>query len=234
MSTPLWYYNLANSVRKTFGKLPSGLPEAQPAKLFDLRANAGQVHAGQKARGRSWATTTGICLHQTACMMGERPERYLNTGAHLVVTRTGKVIWLHNFDKIIAHGNGWNTQTVGIEIDGLYAGVEGNLKTVWDDPTTPSREMPQALTDESVDATQDAIRWIYSTIMANSGNCRALVAHRQASEDRRNDPGSAIWQRIALPMAKELNLTDGGAGFKLGKGYPIPEQWDPSKRGYSY
>ncbi len=235
MASPLWLYDLSRKVRGLFGNLPSGMPQIKPGAAFhDRRATAGQVHAGQKAKGRSWKTTTGICLHQTACHMGERPARYDNTGAHVIVTRMGQVIWLHNFDKIIAAANGWNTQTVSIEVDGLYAGVEGRISTVWDDPSTPFREQPQELTDAAVDATCDVIRWIYSEATASGAVMRALVAHRQASESRRNDPGSAIWQRVALPMAKELGLSDGGIGFKLPGGYAIPEEWDPRNVGIRY
>jgi len=235
MASPLWYYDLQRNIKALFGKLPSGLPEAQPGTAFnDQRAVASQVHAGQKAKGRSWKSTTGICLHQTACVLGERPGRWDTVGCHVGITRAGQVMWLHNFDKIVAHGNGWNTQTVGIEIDGLYEGIEGFPATVWDDPSTKVHEVGQLPTPESVTATMQVIRWICDTVAQNGGSVRALVAHRQASANRRNDPGSALWKAVALPMHKELGLNDGGPGFTLGQGYPIPEAWDPRYRGVKY
>lgn len=197
--------------------------------LIDRRKFAAQQHGPKgkwKVGRRALAKTTGICLHQTACLLGERPERWDTVGCHVGITRSGKVIWLHDFDRVVAHGNGWNAQTVGIEIDGLYAGIEGDAKTVWDDPSTPQRELGMVLTVETEIAVKDAIRWICGKAPA----VKALVAHRQSSESRRNDPGSAIWQRIALPMMKECDLSDGGPGFKIGDGRPIPEAWDPSRR----
>lgn len=202
-----------------------------PSKLYDRRANASKKHDYGK---RDWSKVTGICLHQTACVLGENPPRWDTVGCHVGITKTGKVVWLHDFDRLIVHGNGWNTQTVGIEIDGLYAGVEGDPKTVWDDPSTPHKEVGQVLTQDAIDSTQEAIRWIYDRVAAHGGQVKALVAHRQASENRRNDPGSAIWKAIALPMAVEFDLSDGGAGFKIGKGYPIPESWDPRRKGFKY
>jgi hypothetical protein len=211
----------------------SDILEAYPAPtlLSDLRTQASQKHDYGK---RAWTAVTGICLHQTACLLGERPARWETVGAHLGVTRGGRVIWLHDFDRLVVHGNGWNTQTVGIEIDGLYAGLEGDPRTVWDDPSTPNRERGMVLTAEAIDATTTAIRWICSEVARRGGAIKALVAHRQASEDRRNDPGSAIWKAVALPLQAELELSDGGVGFKLGSGRPIPEAWDPRCIGVKY
>jgi hypothetical protein len=174
---------------------------------------------------------TGCVLHQTACLLGERPERYDTVGAHFAVTRAGKVIWLHDFNRKVAAANGWNNGTFSVEIDGIYAGVEGDPSTVWDDPTTAIHERAMVLTPETVTAAKALIRWSKSILGARMN---VLVAHRQSSGSRRDDPGSAIWQQIALPMHAELQLSDGGIGFKLDDGMPIPESWDPRCHGYRY
>ena len=206
-------------------------------EFHDRRKTAAQAHGpgGKwKVGRRSWKKVTGVCLHQTACVLGERPARYDTVGAHICITRAGKVIWLHDFDRVVVHGHGWNAQTIGIEIDGLYAGVEGDPKTVWDDPSTPGKEKGQGLTQAATDATKQTLRWIDDVVTEKGGDFKALVAHRQSSDTRRNDPGSAIWKAIALPMSTELGLNDGGAGFKLNDGYPIPEAWDPRRIGIKY
>lgn len=193
-------------------------------EFHDRRASAARAHDHGKRK-----PPTGICLHQTACLLGERPARWDSVGAHLGITRAGKVIWLHSFDRLVWHGNGWNAGTIGIEIDGLYAGVEGDESTVWDDPSTGTREQAMELTPRAIIASIQTIRWI----CAQAPTIKALVAHRQSSRSRRNDPGSAIWKEIALPMAAELGLSDGGPGFAIG-GYPIPEAWDPTRKGVRY
>ncbi len=204
-----------------------------PARLVDLRKTAAQSHHGYATRGRPWTTVTGITLHQTACVLGERPSRWNTVGAHYGVTRSGQVMWLHDPDRIVIHGNGWNTRCVGIEIDGLYAGVDGDPKTVWNDPSTPQREQGQVLTMEAQLATCELIRWITSEVAKHGGEVTKLVAHRQSSKSRRDDPGSAIWRGIALPMSAELGLDDGGDGFEIG-GYPIPVEWDPTRTRWKY
>lgn len=193
------------------------------ANFHDRRAFAAQSHHGYDTRARSLEHVTGICLHQAACDMGEDPHRYDTMGAHLGITRAGHVVWLHAFDRLVVHGNGWNAGTIGIEISGLYAGIEGDASTVWDNPGTTKRETGQVLTAEAIAACQETIRWICSQLP----QVKALVSHRQASASRRSDPGQAVWRAIALPVAAELALTDGGPGFTLGDGLPIPREWDP-------
>lgn len=212
--------------------IPGGLSGVElPVEYHDRTKFASSKHV--RALPRMWRSVTGICLHQTACLLGERPARWDTIGAHVGVTRSGKVLKLHNFNRVVYHGNGWNNGTVGIEIDGLYAGVEGDEKTVWDDPSTPSREKGMELTYQTIVAARAAVRWICYEVERNGGRVKVLVAHRQASKNRRNDPGSAIWQEIAMPLHKELGLSEGGYSFTLGDGRYIPSEWNPESP-YSY
>lgn len=200
-------------------------------RFFDRRQTASNKTDGGP---RSWQMITGITLHQTSCLLGENPPRWDTVGAHVGVTRSGKVIWMHDFTRIIWHGNGFNTKTVGIEIDGRYEGVEGNPKTLWDDPSTPQHEVANSITNETVETTKQAIRWIVDEVARHGGKVSKLVAHRQSSRNRRDDPGSGLWSRVGLPMKTELGLDDGGPGFKIDTGYAIPVEWDPSRSGFHY
>jgi hypothetical protein len=190
---------------------------------------------------RSWTQTTGITLHQTACNMGERVARYDTIGAHFAVLRSGRVLRMADLNTVVYHGNGWNTRCVGIEVDGLYSGLEDDpdtaqdeaLRTTWDDPSTPTREQPMVVTEAAMRSTRQLIRWIRHEIARNGGKLTVLNAHRQSSKDRRNDPGETIWKAVALPLHAELGLTDGGPGFEIG-GYPVCVEWDPSRVGYKY
>lgn len=208
-----------------------------PIEVIDRREFAIQAHGpkrGWRVTDRKWSEVTGVCLHQTACILGENPSRWDSVGAHIGITRSGKIIWLHDFDREVAHANGFNSQTVGIEVDGLFAGIEGDPKTVWDNPGTAIREVAQSPTDAQLESLKIAVRWIAAEVAAKSGvPMKALVAHRQSSDTRRNDPGSAVWA-VALELMKELKLSDGGPKFKIGDGLPIPEAWDPSRKGIPY
>lgn len=192
-------------------------------------------------RRRSWGEVRGVTLHQTACDMGERVERYDTIGAHFTVLRSGRVIWHEDLDRVVYHGHGWNDQCVGIEVNGLYAGLEDDpdtaldeaLKTTWDDPSTPTRERPMQVTPQAMRATRELVRWIHWYVAQRGGKVSVLGAHRQSSKDRRNDPGETIWRQVALPLHAELGLSDGGVGFVIG-GYPIPADWDPRCAGHKY
>lgn len=191
---------------------------------------------------RSWQQTTGWTLHQTACDMGERVERYDTTGAHWVVLRSGRIIRLCNNDRIVYHGNGWNSRCTSVEVNGLYAGREDDpdtaqdeaLRSTWDDPSTPTREKPMQVTPAAMLSLRMLGRFIAWDIAMHGGHLKFIVAHRQSSKDRRNDPGEAIWKQAAIPLMGELGCTDGGVGFKLDDGYPIPECWDSRAAGTPY
>ncbi len=203
---------------------------ADPTKFHDIRDSAKQTWVRGK---RPWNRVTGITLHQTACVMGERPQRWGTLGAHIGITREGRVIWVHDFDKLCVHANNFNARTVGIEMDGTYEGVEGNERTFWRPKDEPNRR-PQVPTAELIEAAKATVRWIRDEVARHGGRIELLVAHRQASVDRQSDPGSALWQRVALPLHEELGLSDGGAGYTVGDGLPIPEAWDPRRVGVKY
>jgi hypothetical protein len=73
-----------------------------------------------------------------------------------------------------------------------------------------------------------------SQIMAGRGLLQQLkqdhgithvFAHRQADRvGRGNCPGPHVWYNVG-EWARRLGLSDGGAGFTLTGGAPIPESW---------
>lgn len=220
-------------------------PELFEATMFDRRTahsplvkslKTGKLERYTPVR-RPWLEVTGVTLHQTACNMGERIERYDTIGAHFAVLRSGRVLRMCDEDRIVYHAQGWNNRCVGIEVDGLYAGREDDPRTVhdealastWDDPSTPTREKPMQVTDAAMRSTRMLVRWIAWRVAQHNGTLRVLCAHRQSSESRPNDPGEAIWRAVALPLHLELGLSDGGPGFKIGDGRAIPREWDGTR-----
>jgi len=205
-------------------------PKLASSRFHDLRSNAAQNNIGGR---RSWTQITGVTLHQTACVLGEKPQRWATVVAHLGITRAGQVIWMHDFEKIVWHGNGFNGRTIGIEMDGTYAGVEGDDHTFWRPKDEPARKA-QTPTSDLVEAAKATVRWICQEVARHGGHIVQLVAHRQSSNQRDSDPGSVLWQQVAMPLHAELGLNDGGPGYTVGNGYPIPEKWDPSRVGVKY
>lgn len=197
----------------------------------------------ERTRTRDWSQITGIVLHQTACLMGERPARYLNMGAHWGVTRGGLRLRLHELTDRIVSANRFNARCVSVEIDGRYAGDETSparkLATTWDDKSTQVRELPMDLTPEAEAAALWVCESIVDEVAANGGQVKFFFAHRQSSGTRQSDPGEQPWRRVALPfIAKhKLNLqapTFLDRTFKVDDGRVIPERWDPSFKGNRY
>jgi len=205
-------------------------PKLEGGRFHDLRSIASQNNIGG---WRPWTQITGITLHQTACVLGERPQRWATVVAHMGITRMGLSLWMHDFRKIVWHGNGLNCSTVGIEMDGTYAGIEGDKRTFWCPPDEPNRQ-PQAPTPELIEAAKATVIWICEEVERHGGRITHLFAHRQASNQRESDPGSALWKLVALPLQDKLRLDDGGPGYTVGNGLPIPEAWDPRHAGVSY
>lgn len=194
-----------------------------PAGFIDLR----RAHNGEpRIRRRPWPYIDYICLHQTATVLGEKESRWFGVPVQVGVTRAGRILYLNDLDFVTYHGHGFNTRSVGIEIDGRYAGVEGDLKTFWRPKDHPEIE-PTPENPPQLEAVKDAIRWIVAEVARNGGKVKYIVAHRQSSDQRRSDPGSLIWQKVALPMVKELSL-EAPFALTLGRGYKIPREWDPA------
>jgi hypothetical protein len=195
-------------------------PSVPPSLLDCTGAHPGKL----RKRTRQWSEVTGICLHQTACVLGERPERWFSVPVQVGVTRAGKALLLNPLESILWHGNGFNGSTVGIEIDGHYAGVEGDLRTYWRPASEPNRK-PLEVSAPQLTATRDAIRWICAEVARHGGCVRRIYAHRQSSDSRRSDPGSALWQGVAVwareTLGLELPLSE-----TRGSGRAIPRAWD--------
>lgn len=197
-------------------------------EFHDLRTTATYDAVGGR---RAWALVTGITLHQTACDFGaERPERWNTLHAHVGASREGHVFWCHDFDRVVWHGNELNGRTVGLEMEGNYAGVAGDRSTAWQ----PGNGALMVPTPELVTASCAAIRWICQVVAQHGGQVKYLFAHRQTAGSRRADPGAELWQQVALPMLAELGLSDGGPVFKIDNGRPIPEAWNPAYVGNEY
>lgn len=224
--TVQWVFEIAAAVKK----VPT------PAILDDLTAQ----DSGKRIRRRTWADTTGFTLHQTACNLGEKNDTWLRVPVQTGVTKSGRIKLLNPINWVTYHGNGFNSHDIGIEFDGKYAGIEGDLKTFWKPQGAAyANWKPDPIVEVQVNACRELMRWCCAMVAAHKGKITYVHAHRQSSDQRTSDPGSALWQALGLwaqlPVAQGgLGLTDGGPGFKIGKGLAIPEAWDSSRKGIKY
>jgi hypothetical protein len=203
------------------------------ANFFDLRGQHGRPGLSRSQPHRPWRQITGITLHQTACLIGEKAASWKAVHAHVGITRSGKVVQIYAFTDRVNHGHNLNAGDVGIEIDGYYEGVEGNERTFWRPREEPNRK-PLRPTPKQIAAAQETVRWIRDVVNGMGGKLTFIHAHRQSSKDRQSDPGSRIWRDVGLWAQRNLGLSDGGRGFTVGDGLPIPADWDPRYAGVRF
>ncbi|MEM8884921.1 MAG: N-acetylmuramoyl-L-alanine amidase [Planctomycetota bacterium] len=188
-----------------------------------------------------------ICIHQTAVEFGvsrraikeadgdvelARARRALDVACHTMAFRQGYFVAAHEMEVYVNHANGFNPFSLGLEIDGRYAGL-------MDDPDTAAREdlrttwggEPTELTEVTVQSSQAAIFWMVERVRQRGGRIRRVVSHRQSSANRRSDPGEEIWNRVVEGFAdQELGLEIDRLRVD-GDGRPVPVAWSPKGQG---
>lgn len=174
---------------------------------------------------RDWSKIEGVMLHQTGCRMSENESVWQPVNAHCGVTREGKIILMHNFQWEIWHGHNLSPETIGIEVEGNFYGMEGVKGTFW-----KQGGGPHELNDMQKTALDNLFDLIHVEFDKNGGKFTKVFAHRQASDQRENDPGESIWKYAGVPWQEKLGADDGGEGYKVKSGKPIPREWDARRK----
>lgn len=207
--------------------------------FIDLRDAQKDPHPKSKIQGRrtvrrSPSAITGVTIHQTAVKFSVTKaqivsagndrrmalaRRALNVACHAMAFHDGFFVAAAPLDWYIYHGNGFNAADLGLEVDGLYPGLKGG-RTWNGDPAT-------ALTDESIAAAREALRWLVETGRRAGMPIEWIHAHRQSSATRRSDPGQELWQALVLDYAKPVLGLKTRPAYVLGDGRPVPVEWDP-------
>lgn len=144
------------------------------------------------------------------------PEAYVNTGAHFCIMLDGRIIQLHPVSRMIWHGNCLSGRSVAVEFEGNFPTVKG---TWWIDRKSKTQNRDNA-TQAQFDSGQFLARYLQTVVGTTH-----ILAHRQGSHTRENDPGPDIWFNVGEWAINNLGMTDGGPAFKCGKGNPILPAW---------
>lgn len=179
-----------------------------------------------------------ICLHQMAVKDSDDKgwHRWRRLAIHWVVTcgDYAKAYQLHDFDLRVPHGHGWNGRSVGFEFEGYFSGIGVDEKYFWKPKSRPNRK-PMVPTERQLEAGRQAVRHTVECIRELGGDIKYIAAHRQSYGVKSSDPGSLIWQGVALPMMEELGLAEGPTlHHHKHPGRPIPEAWNPANVGVKY
>ena len=175
-----------------------------------------------------------IVLHQMACKDSDPVgwKRWDDLAIHWVISEgpQSKAFLLHSPGIRVAHAHQFNARSVGMEFEGHFSGVGVDPAYMWSPPGKTLT--PMVPTPQQVESGKQAIRWTVRYVRDKlGGKIKYIGAHRQSYAGKPNDPGSLIWQKVAIPMMKELNLQEAPT---LKDGSPIPELWDPRNKGVPY
>jgi hypothetical protein len=138
---------------------------------------------------------------------------YLRLKAHFAILPDGRILQIHPVRELVWASNGFNNGSVAVEFAGNFPDMKGKW---WQGDKFGRNQVTPA----QIEAGRKLVRHLVKTM-----GLRTILAHRQSSATRENDPGPDIWYGVGQWAVDTLGLKDGGPGFKVGEGKPIPDLW---------
>jgi hypothetical protein len=191
--------------------LSSLFPGLAPIQIEDRTAFAPKEN--RKGKPRDMSKVYALVLHQTAFSRGNDTTKYDRIPVHFVITPNGRIIQLHPLSALLWSSNGFNAGSVAVEFVGNFPNTQGKC---WE----AKKFGCHRLTQEQIDAGRALVRHLIRTM-----GLTHVLAHRQSSGQRDNDPGPDVWYNVGQWAVDNLGLRDGGPGFKVGSGNSIPDLW---------
>jgi N-acetylmuramoyl-L-alanine amidase-like protein len=185
---------------------------AGDAGIIDLTS---RTPRDQRKGTRRPGAVDSVVLHQMACCFRPRDplQRFLTITAHFAITADGRILQLHPASALLWASNGFNGRSVAVEFAGNFPDTAGRW---WEGARFGRNQVTRA----QIDAGRRLIRHLRSTL-----GIRYVFAHRQSSGSRDNDPGPDIWFNVGQWAVQNAGLSDGGPGYRIGTGNPIPAAW---------
>jgi hypothetical protein len=204
-----WLNRIKSGVGGVLGRVTEALGGC---RIIDLTA---QSDRSVRKGTRDPKTVYALVLHQMACCFRRRDplKSYLKIKAHFAILPEGQILQLHPVSALIWASHGLNARSVAVEFAGNFPNIHGK----WWKGETYGRNRP---TPAQLEAGRCLVRHLIRTM-----GLRVILAHRQSSNMRGNDPGPEVWYHVGQWALDNLGLSDGGPGFKIGTGAPIPDAW---------
>lgn len=203
---------IGGRIGQVAGQIAGKLADATGAGIIDLtdKADKSNRHGMRPA-----SQVKALVLHQMACCRNRKNALtdYLRIGSHFAILADGRILQLHPELAMVWASNGFNHGSVAVE----FAGNFPNTKGKWWQGDKFGRDQ---VTPAQLEAGRRLVRYLVAKI-----GLKTVLAHRQSSASRENDPGPDIWYHVGQWAVDTLKLSDGGAGFKVGDGNAIPELW---------
>jgi len=140
-------------------------------------------------------------------------KRFLKMAPHFAILPDGRILQLHPILSLTGASNGFNPGSVAVEFAGNFPDIKGHW---WHGEENGRNQVTPA----QIEAGRYLVRYLIRTM-----GLKEILAHRQSSGTRDNDPGPDIWYHVGQWAIDNLSLSDGGPGFQTGSGKPIPNAW---------
>ena len=182
------------------------------SRIIDLTAKADKR---ERKSIRDPKKVNALVLHQMACCFKVKDPltRFLKMAPHFAILPDGRILQLHPITAYTWASNGFNKGSVAVEFAGNFPNTRGKW---WNEKEAGKNQV----TKEQIEAGRYLVRHLIRTM-----GLTHILAHRQSSATRENDPGPDIWRHVGQWAVDNLGLKDGGPGFKVGDGNPIPDLW---------
>jgi N-acetylmuramoyl-L-alanine amidase/Putative peptidoglycan binding domain len=203
---------IAGGIGSAYSRVTDALGSASGSRIIDLTAVSDKSNRKGK---RDPKKVYALVLHQMACCFkpADPLKRFLTLNAHFAITADGRILQLHPITELLWASNGFNAGSVAVE----FAGNFPNTKGTWWQGDKFGRDRPTAA---QLEAGRYLVRYLIGTM-----GLTHILAHRQSSGSRENDPGPEVWYHVGQWAVEKLGLKDGGQGFKLPGANPIPDEW---------
>jgi N-acetyl-anhydromuramyl-L-alanine amidase AmpD len=195
----------------TIGRAVAG-PLNDASRIIDLTDQADKT---LRKGTRDPRTVTALVLHQMACCASRKDplKSYLKINSHYTILRDGRILQMHPISSLLWASHGFNKRSVAVEFAGNFPNIKGQW---WQGEKYGKNQLTRA----QVEAGRHLIQHLVRTI-----GLKHVLTHRQAHNSRTNDPGPDIWYHVGQWAIDTLGLSDGGPGFKIDSGAPIPNEW---------
>lgn len=172
----------------------------------------------RRIRERDEADVDALVLHQMGFDRGNSPLSYLNTNAHFIILRGGQIAQLHRPIDYLYASSALNARSVAVEFAGNMPSARGHYYK-------PEKFGRHRVTMEQVSAGRFLCTHLKGTL-----GISYVFAHRQGTDGHTNCCGPDVWFNVGQYIVAAGELSDGGHGFAMGPGLPIPHSW----RAYNY
>ncbi|HEU4479081.1 MAG TPA: peptidoglycan recognition family protein, partial [Pyrinomonadaceae bacterium] len=202
------------------GEVPLTLGVEGDSRIIDLTAKADK---SQRLRIRPPEKVWALVLHQMACCFKVKDPltRFLKMAPHFAILPDGRILQIHPLQAYTPASNGFNAGSVAVEFAGNFPNTKGKWWISKELNTAAKRKANQnQVTPQQIESGRYLVQYLKRTI-----GLKTILAHRQSSGTRENDPGPDIWYNVGQWAVDNLGLSDGGAGFKVGTGNPLPDLW---------